>query len=494
MRNRSSLSVLRWVALILIFSAVLLTVFQLIRFSRVRGNYPSGQVIAGIPVGGLDRSQAAQRLIQAYSQPVEIHYANAVIQFKPSVVGFELGLESMLSAADLQRASEPFWADFWNYLWNRSSTPGQIPLLASISEDRLRAYLRSEIAPRYDRPPSPALPVPGTVNFQSGEPGTTLDVDRAVILIEDALKSPTARVVNLSVQKTSAPRLSLDNLQILIQQIMAVAKYDGLAEIYLKDLQTSEELHFAYDNGKNVEPDIAFTAASTMKLPVMVSVFRQVSDPPPQEVVRLVTEMIDLSDNDSTDRVARNVIDKDKAPLKVSEDLQTLGLKNTFWGGFFAPGSPLLTNFKTPANQRTDISANPDIYSQTTPLEMGLLLDDIYQCAQTGGGTLPAAFPGQISQAKCQEMITVMTGNHIGVLLQAGLPDGTLFAHKHGWVTEFEDGLIHNIADVGIVYSPGGNYIIAIYLNHPTQLVFDPVNQMVAQISTAIYNFYNSNR
>jgi len=119
-----------------------------------------------------------------------------------------------------------------------------------------------------------------------------------------------------------------------------------------------------------------------------------------------------------------------------------------------------------------------------------MLLGDIYECAENGGGSLIAAFPGEITQSECQDMITLLSGNHIAVLLQAGLPDGTQFAHKHGWVTE-TDGLIHTIGDAGIVFSPAGNYVAVIYLHQPNQLVFDPANQMVAQISLAIYNYFN---
>jgi hypothetical protein len=45
--------------------------------------------------------------------------------------------------------------------------------------------------------------------------------------------------------------------------------------------------------------------------------------------------------------------------------------------------------------------------------------------------------------------------------------------------------------DAGIVYSQGGNYVISIYLYHPVQIVFDPINIMVAQLSRAIYNYFN---
>ena len=87
-------------------------------------------------------------------------------------------------------------------------------------------------------------------------------------------------------------------------------------------------------------------------------------------------------------------------------------------------------------------------------------------------------------------MISYLANNEIGVLIQAGLPDGTKSAHKHGWITE-EDGLIHTISDVGIIYSPGGNYVLCIYLWHPVQLFFDDANLLFADLSQTIYNYFN---
>jgi beta-lactamase class A len=87
-------------------------------------------------------------------------------------------------------------------------------------------------------------------------------------------------------------------------------------------------------------------------------------------------------------------------------------------------------------------------------------------------------------------MLDYLAKNRIGVLIQAGLPEGTQIAHKHGWITEV-DGVIHTISDAGIVYSPGGNYVLVVFLYHPVQLVFDTANLLTAQLSSAVYNFYN---
>jgi beta-lactamase class A len=138
-----------------------------------------------------------------------------------------------------------------------------------------------------------------------------------------------------------------------------------------------------------------------------------------------------------------------------------------------------------------DVNIDPDRYNQTTPQEMGLLLEDIYQCAQNGGGTFAVVFPGEITQSECQSMLSYLLKNKTGQLLEAGLPDGTHIAHKHGWITE-ADGLMHSISDAGIIFTSGGDYVMTVYMYQPTQLLFNPVNQLVAQLSNAVYNYFNT--
>jgi beta-lactamase class A len=491
-RRRSSLSVLRWISLLFIFGAALIAIFQLVHFSRIRNNYPDGMSIAGIPVDSLDRQQAGERLLQAFGLPIELHYQNAVIQIKPATLGFDLDLEGMLSAADLQRLNQPFWLEFWNSLWNRPSPPISIPLLANISETRLKQYLADEIASRYDSPPTAAVPAASGAGFQAGQAGASLNIDRAVTLIEDALRSPTARIVSLSFDKTEAPRPSFQNLQVLLRQILAVNQFEGLAELYLLDLQTNQEIHFTYQSGsdKPPQPDIAFSGESTIKIPIMVSVYRHLDGgKTPDNLATLLEAMMDRSDNAASDALMQAAIDPGRGPLEVTKDMQTIGLQNTVLGALMAK-PVFLQKFSTPANQRTDVNTDPDQYNQTTATDMGMLLTDIYQCAQAGGGTLVAAFPGSITQAKCQEMVNYMSNNKTLQLFESGLPEGTRFAHKHAWATT-NDGLIHTIGDAGIAFTTGGNFVLVGYMYNQVQLVFDPANKLFAQLSQAVYNYYN---
>lgn len=492
MGKRSHFSALRWISLLLILSAVILFTLQLVRFSRLRSNFPDGMLIAGIPVGGLDRAASAQRLLAAYTAvPIELHYGDAVIQINPSIAEFELDLESMLAAADLARSQNSFWIDFWNFLWGRTESPAEIPLRSSFSENRLRTYLDEEIASRYDQPPTSALPAVGTVNFQAGIEGTELDIDQSIDLIDNALKSTNRRTVDLPLKKTDPPRPSMQNLEILLKQTIDISDFDGLVGLYMLDLQTGEEIHFAYQQGENfpTNPDVAFTAASIIKIPIMVSVFRREGEDISEETKNLLELMIEKSGNDPADWVMEQVIDPTSAPIAISEDLQQLGLDSTFLAGQFYPGAPLLASFETPANTRTDVNTDPDIYSQTTPAEMGALLEDIYQCNRSGGGALMAVFPGEFTQSECQTMLDYLSLNNIGLLIEAGVPDGTQVAHKHGWTTYF--GVMTSLGDAAIVYTPGGNYVLVIFAYQPGELIWDPTSELVSELSEAVYNYFN---
>ena len=496
MRNRSSIPILRGISIAILSIAIVLTIIALIGYSRQRNNYPLGMTIAGVKVGGVNPQIASERVLQVYTSPIEVQYGESIIHVDPNVVGFDLDMDSMIAAADLARTGGSFWGGFWNYLWNRDPAPVEIPLTATIAEDRLRTYLQDEISARYDEPPTPAQPIPGSTSFSPGTQGVILDIDRAVRLIEDTLRSPSNRTVVLSYQRSAAARPTMQILQILLQQNITVAGFDGVMGVYLQDLQNGQEVHFAMDQGEliSVNPDVAFTASSTVKIPIMVSYFfKYGNEGLSEQSSALIMDMIRKSENPPADRLMES-LDSLRGPLVVTEDMKKIGLENTFLAGFFCSPEfpcPLLQKIDTPANQRTDVITDPDAFNQTTPSDIGMLLADIYQCAETGGGALMAAFPDKINSQICQQMITFLASDKIGVLIQAGVPEGTQVAHKHGWISEPSSGVIQNISDAAIVYTPGGNYVLVIYAYHPVQTVWEPVSGLFAQMSQAVYNYYN---
>ncbi|MDP1714875.1 MAG: serine hydrolase [Anaerolineales bacterium] len=492
MRNRNTNTILRGLSILFLTAALVLTITSLISYSRQRNSYPAGMTIAGVSVGGLNPAQTSQRLLEVYTSPIEALYNQAVIHIDPGAVGFQVDVETMLAAADLRRTGGSFWGGFWDSLWNRIPPETQIPLSSSISDERLREYLQNEIAARYDQPPAPAQPIPGGTSFLPGEPGQTLDLDRAVLLLSDSLRSPTNRSIALSFIRSSAARPTLENLEILLKQIVTISKFDGLIGFYMIDLQNGQEIHFAINNKQEIstEPDIAFTASSTIKVPIVASYLINRGSDLDADTTDDISRVLGRSDNSATDLVLKR-IDEFNGPVIVTRDMESIGLQSTFLGGMFYLGAPnLLPGHLTPGNQRDDVFADPDPYSQTTPSEMGILLADIYQCAQNRGGALIAAFPDKMSPDTCQLLIDFMAQDKLGALIQGGVPDGTLVPHKHGYVLS-RDGILHDTSDVGIVYSPGGNFVLSIYTYHPVQNIWDITNPLFVSLTQAVYNYFN---
>ena len=337
------------------------------------------------------------------------------------------------------------------------------------------------------------LPIPGESGFSEGSAGTELDYDVSIDRIINALSSNSRRTAKLEVLHTNPAKPSFEILEYMLTDLIDQSAFDGLVELYFKDLQTGFVLHFAHSKVSETDYpiNIAYSSWSTIKIPTLITLFKNLEEPYDPQILKEIEAMVEMSSNESTDSVAKKVIEPNLAPLRITEETQTLGLQNTFWGRFCGLGSPLLKDFSTPANQSADYDTDPDRYGQTTPLDMGLLLEEIYYCAQDYGGSIPLAFDGAITQQECQMMVTYLARNKIGVLFEAGVPAGVQVAHKHGWANEVQDGYVHTMADCAIIYTPGGNYVLSMFIHHPVQVIFDRANLFFANISSAIYNYYN---
>jgi len=491
MRRKGTL--ISWAALGLIVMASFLAILQLVRYARVRATLPTGMTIAGIPVAGLQFEQASQRLVQVYMSPIELRYGDARLLVRPATLGFELQLNSMLAAADKQRTNEPFWSGYWKFLWNRPMSTSAIPLQAHFDKDRIQSFLENEVHIRYDIPSTPPMPIPGESGFYEGKTGTSMDYPITVQRIVDALSSNSHRSVNIEVVESKPQKPSFDILEIMLKDVIDEATFDGVVELYFKDLQNGLVMHFSHSRIGDEDPpmDIAFSSWSTIKIPAMVTVFKNLEAPYDPTVLAEIEKMVEESNNESTDALAKKLVEPNLAPLRVTEDMQALGLQNTFWAGYFSLGSPLLQEISTPANSNRAYDTGPDRYGQTTVLDMGLLLEEIYYCAEDYGGAIPLAFNGEITQEECLLMIDYLGKNKLGHLIEAGVAPGTVVAHKHGWANEVQDGFVHTMGDAAIVYTPGGNYVLTIFVHQPVQIIFDHANYLFRDLSAAIYNYYN---
>jgi beta-lactamase class A len=278
-------------------------------------------------------------------------------------------------------------------------------------------------------------------------------------------------------------------LEVLIKQISDQEQFDGVMDVVSINLQTGQQLHILTDNGQDLpqNPDVAFSAVSIIKIPIMVATYKNLDAAPDTAIEDRLREMITLSDNPSSDWLMQK-LDINLGPKIVTNMLTEMGLKNTFLGSYFYQGATALLSPHTPANSRTDINTHPDAFNQTTPMDMSMLLEDLYLCTH-GGGTLPLLYPGKITPDECSAMLTWLSQDIESSLVKGGVPDGTRVDHKNGW-----DGIGYTIGDTAIVYSPGGNYVLAVFLWRDQQPVFENFanrSRLIARISQAVYNYYN---
>ncbi len=477
------------IALSLFFVAGVLTFITYSQYSAIEQVIPDGSFIADVPITGLSIDEAVERVKSVYELPVILVYDGSRIQL--DMTG---SVDTELLKSNLTQAVNKIYEgnSFLRFLMGKFSQEPvklEIPFVSKASE--ARAFLENEVVPRYNITAIGRQPNEGRNGFIAGHGGRELDVDAALPLIESAAQSGVNREVDLPINATAEPAGNLFNLELMLKSVMDQYQDEGqVTEIYLSDPSVNETFDIARMNYTDVVPEIAFTAASTMKLPIMIASYARMDEAPSTLIQRQLRKMITESKNDETDWMMENVIGGERAPLTVTEDMQKLGMKNSFLAGYFYLGAPLLDLVTTEANSRTDINLNPDVYNQTTAKDMGTLMDALYRCEQDGSGLLAEVYEGKVTQDECKEMIQLLKDNHLPYLITAGVPDSVEVAHKHGWIEE-NDGLLHTMGNIATVYSPGGNYILSIYTWHPDNLVFDEGNTLFMHLSAAVYGYFN---
>lgn len=479
----------------LLFMSGLLFFLARNRFDRVCAELPDGSTIGAYPIAGLTDEQIVEGIEAIYNSPVAISYLENEIRLSAPEIGLTL-IDPDVIRRDLQaaRSGQCGRGAFLSALFGEKDVqPIQIEIHCSAEKAPVRSWLEREVIPRYDSEPLSAQPNTEGVGFYQSREGREMDVDAAVDRIAGALCSTSERSAAIPVRTAAAPPPVLDNLAIQVRSVIDQLQDAGqITEVVLIDPKTEAGFDIARQNRADVPPEISFTAASTIKVPVMISSFIRMDDEPDALTTRQLTLMITESKNDQTDWMMENHAGGNLAPLTITEDMRKLGLENVFLAGYFYMGAPLLQDYRTPANSRVDIDLKPDRYNQTTASDMAKLMEGLYRCAENGTGLLIETFPEALTQRECVMMVDLLKNNKLPYLITAGIPDSVEIAHKHGWIEE-SDGLLHTMSNIAIVFSPNGDYILSIYTWHPTNLVFENGNRLFSAISNAVYNYFNPN-
>ncbi len=492
MRKKKLAIFLIFCSILFLLFAVAMTFKQFQEFKQQPCNFPMKFEIGSIPVGGFSPEEAKERLKEIYEMPVSLQVGQSHIQVPIEDAGISFDWEEMLTPAMHVCQGQSSLSSFWGYLWNRGTFEfAEVPLKVNIDQTKLTDFINQEIKPRYQFLSSPAYAITGTTQFAAGAAGKMLDDEDIADRIFAAFQSIDQRTVIVEIKTVPAQPPSIEQIEYLLQANISDFEFPGIVEIYLEDLSTRQTSQLAMMAGNQVDPGIAFTAASTMKIPIMISTLWREDLPLEENVSGWLNYMIVLSENDPADRLMER-IDPISGPLRVTSDMQAFGLENSFISGFFYLGAPLLSLNSTTANTRLDINTNPDLYNQTTAADIGALLAGLYDCAINGKGILVLQSDGKITAEKCQLMIDILARNQIGALAEAGLPEGTRIAHKHGW-SEEDDGLLHTVSDVAIAFGPEKDFVFTIFVYSPQQLLFDDANYLIARLAQTAFNGLNPN-
>jgi beta-lactamase class A len=153
------------------------------------------------------------------------------------------------------------------------------------------------------------------------------------------------------------------------------------------------------------------------------------------------------------------------------------GLGNLVW----TANSNWLQESKTPGYDRC---------VRATPREMATLLEMIYRGSQ-GEGLLRDAYPNIFKPQICQDMIDIMAANDLRNMLGAGIPAEVKLAHKHGF-SGYAVPWGDTRAEVGIVFSPGADWLISFYIWEDTDWINWGINQpLYRDVSNMLYNYFN---
>lgn len=333
----------------------------------------------------------------------------------------------------------------------------------------------------------------------TSEPSSTVDVieNAAAMTTTPTTEQPVATLT----PTTTIPGLDFMGLQrdILTYLASRGIVYNGpnsVVSIYVQDLETGAAM--------GIQENVLQNAVSTAKIGVIANYFRYIYQPPNQDMEFRLAATVICSSNANANVLMESTDPTD--PLngirRTSDTFCRGGATNTlvdrhFWIGDAGDGAvpsdyyasvgstPCPADATSPVD--TSVSAVIDPQLHTTAADMGHFLNQLYECSEFGAG-LAQIFPDEITQTECQWMMNLLLGTKFQHMMELGVPEGVRIAHKVGYGAEAA-------GDAGIVFSPGGDYILTVYIWDDRLDNFDSYAlarwMAIGEISRMVYNFFN---
>jgi beta-lactamase class A len=285
--------------------------------------------------------------------------------------------------------------------------------------------------------------------------------------LEDLPDAGTAEFSSTEAVMNDVPESESERVQKVLEEArQEIEDYNGVAGLYVWDLEEG--------SGYGIRPEEQFFAASTIKIPVMVAVYRKVEEGElefsqeveireedwaagagwlqwekagtRQTVGDLLILMMTQSDNVAANALVRTVGGADH----VNEVARSMGAEDTLL-------------YQKVSSER---GAVPALDNRSTPRDMATMMQQIAEGEAA-------------SQKSCGYMIDLMHKNRLDWWLDEGLSSGVDAANKAGWLYRVYD-------EVGIVENDDRRYAIAILSKHGEAEV-QQGQDLIKNLSSAVW-------
>jgi beta-lactamase class A len=272
------------------------------------------------------------------------------------------------------------------------------------------------------------------------------------------------------------PATPIDSLKARIERRIA-EQHGAIVGIAFHDLQTGDSLYLNADD--------SFHAASTMKVPVMIELFRRIDVGALRldQGILLVNQFGSIVDGspysldagDDSDSSAYKLTGT-RAPLKElidrmitrSSNLATNALIELVRASNANETAHMLgaRNIRVLRGVEDGKAFRAGMNNTTTARDLAVLLEAI----ETGRAA---------SRSSCDAMREILLHQEFNEEIPAGLPAGTRVAHKTGWIT----GVLH---DAAVVYPPGRKPYVLVVLTReiPDEKV---ARRLIADLSRMVW-------
>jgi beta-lactamase class A len=416
----------------------------------------------------------------ALAQPLSIAVGDSRLTLRPKEIDYTIAIEEMLhTALNPPTRTHP-----------TNDPPFLSTLPVSYNEKKLRGKLTAFARQTTLSPTLTIITETDTLSRSFAYlPGRAIDVEQAAQQVSTHLHAPRlSRHLTLTptrILDTDPPRASLE--QISEQVHLMAAEWDGVVGFYLYDM--------ASDSTTALNENTVFSGASIMKVAILLNAFIALPEFTEKQQV-WVQNMIVKSDNHSANHMlaAASSGTGTEDALAGAEQMNTmlqedLGLAHTYQYMPYEASDYLInvrgmTIKRGPPQEGDSPYTDADPMLRTTPAEMSQVFLEIDRCSK-GEGILLHTYTETLTIERCQEMLDLLAQNEDNARMRAGMPADIRVEHKSGWIQDMQ-------ADLGIVRSPGGDFLLAIYLYRQTDYLYDrTAHPVIAAFARMVYTAYN---